>query len=259
MIVNTAKGLVGENTAALIGSTLINLAALVVGEQAARPPTERRRVVFLVDEFQALPGADYELILSELGKYGASLMLATQSLARLDALDAEHGRALRPTVFANLNGLFAFNTSAEDARHLVPELGGEIDEQDLVELGQHQCYVRITAGGEPLPVFSVRLGPPPAGDPAVRDELAAASARRYGRDRVAVEEGIRATFDHVEAPSRRRPRSCRGSPHRLTRRLPAARAGQRTADEPRSSAGGRDGWMLPTKTLRWTPRERPGD
>lgn len=198
VIVNTAKGLVGEATAALIGGTVINLVAQVVAEQAARPRAERRRVVFLVDEFQSLPGADYELILGELRKYGANLILATQSLARLAALDAEHTRALRPTVFASLDGLFAFQTSAEDARYLVPELGDELDEQDLVELGEHQCYVRISAGGERLPVFSVRLDPPPADDPVLREKLAVASARRYGRDRAAVEETIRTALGQAE-------------------------------------------------------------
>ena len=41
-----------------------------------------------------MPGADYEALLSELAKYGASLVLATQSLARLEALDRQH--AARP-------------------------------------------------------------------------------------------------------------------------------------------------------------------
>ena len=86
----------------------------------------------MVDEFHTMPGADYEAILAELAKYGANLVLATQSLARLEALDRDQHRGLRATVFANLDGLFAFHTSAEDARYLVHELGGEVDEQDLV-------------------------------------------------------------------------------------------------------------------------------
>ena len=42
-------------------------------------------------------------------------------------------RALRVIVFANLDGLFACHTSAENARYLVPELGGEGD-LDITEL-----------------------------------------------------------------------------------------------------------------------------
>src|SRR5438046_1283536 len=132
---STARPTVGEDTAALIGATILNLVALTIGEQAALDAQQRRPVILFVDEFHTMPGADYEGILAELAKYGANLVLATQSLAQLGALDREQHRALRATVFANLDGLFAFHTSAEDAQYLVRELGQEVDEQDLVGLG----------------------------------------------------------------------------------------------------------------------------
>jgi hypothetical protein len=190
VVVNTAKGTVGEGTAALIGATLLNLVALVVAEQAALDPADRGRVTLLVDEFHTMPGADYEAILSELAKYGANLVLATQSLARLEALDRQHGRGLRPVLFSNLDGLFAFHTSAEDARYLVRELGGGIEEDDLCELGEYRCYARLSARGERLPVFSVRLDPPPPSDPAQAADLAAASAARHGRPVAEVEHDL---------------------------------------------------------------------
>ena len=199
VIVNTAKGTVGEDTAALIGGTLINLAGLLIGEQAALPEDRRRPATLIVDEFHTMPGADYEAILSELAKYGASLILATQSLARLEALDRDQGRSLRATVFANLDGLFAVHTSAEDARYLIRELGGEIDEHDLLELGEHQCYAKLSAGGERLPTFSVSLDPPPVGDGAVREDLITLSAARYGRDASAVEGDLLSALARIEA------------------------------------------------------------
>jgi hypothetical protein len=156
-----------------------------------------------VDEFHTIPGADYEGILAELSKYGANLVLATQSLARLLAIGQEEGRGLRATVFANLDGLFAFNCSAEDAEYLVAELGGAIEEQDLVELGEHQCYVRLSSRGERLPTFSVHLDPPMPPDRQLAAALAYASARRFGRDAALVEAGRRASVERVtEARSR---------------------------------------------------------
>jgi len=181
VIVNTARGTVGDNAAALIGGTLLNLVTLAVAEQARLAPGARAPISIFVDEFHTIPGADYEAILAELSKYGANLVLATQSLARLLALGRDDGRGLRATVFANLDGLFAFNCSAEDAEYLVPELGGAIDAQDLVELGEHQCYVRISSAGRRLPTFSVNLDPPITGDAEFGAALARASAERYGR------------------------------------------------------------------------------
>jgi hypothetical protein len=198
VVVNTARGRVGEDTAGLVGGTLLNLVALAVSEQVALDPAQRRSISLLVDEFHTLPGADYESILAELSKYGANLVLATQSLARLALLDRERERGLQASVFANLDGLFAFNCSAEDARYLVPELGGPLDEQDLVELGEHQCYARLSSGGRRLPTFSVRLDPPLASDAAQAGRLIAASAERYGRDAALVEADRRSALARVQ-------------------------------------------------------------
>jgi uncharacterized protein DUF87 len=197
VIVSTARGIVGENAAALIASTILNLVALAVAEQARLHPAARRPISMLVDEFHTIPGADYETILAELSKYGASLVLATQSLARLLALGRDDGHGLRAMVFANLDGLFAFNCSAEDAEYLVPELGGATDAQDLVELGEHQCYVRVSSGGQRLPTFSVKLDPPLVGDAQLGASLAQASAQRYGRDVELVEADRRSAAARV--------------------------------------------------------------
>jgi Helicase HerA, central domain/Type IV secretion-system coupling protein DNA-binding domain len=190
VVVNTARGTLGENASALLGSTLLNLVSLSVAGQARLTPAERTRITMLVDEFHTLPGVDYEGILAELSKYGANLVLATQSLARLEHLGGERQLDLRAVVFANLDGLFAFNCSAEDAKYLVPELGGAVEVQDLVELGEHQCYVRLSSAGERLPTFSVRLDPPVVIDSDLGAQLAAASAARYGRPVAEVEAAL---------------------------------------------------------------------
>jgi len=197
VIVQTAKGTVGEDTAALIGATILNLLALVIQAQAVLPPGQRRQINLLVDELHTMPGADYETYLAELAKYGASLTLATQSLKRLDALDREQHRALRATLFANLDGLFAFQVSAEDARYLTPELGGEVDEEDLTNLADYQCYARLSVNGERVPPFSVNLDPPPPSDERLANELATTSARRDGRHWTAVERDLQAALDRI--------------------------------------------------------------
>ena len=97
LVVNTAVGALGEGAASLVGATLLNLLGLIVEEQVVLPPGRRRKVVGLVDESSTLGAVDYPRMLSELGKYGASFVLVTQSLAKLDAID----RNLAPTIFAN--------------------------------------------------------------------------------------------------------------------------------------------------------------
>ena len=194
---------VGEDVAALVGGTLLNLAARAISAQAVLAPEARRPVTLIVDEFHTLPGADYEQVFGELAKYGANMLLATQTLARLDRLTmTQQVRDLRAAVFSNLDGLFAFHTSAEDASYLAEELGGGLDAQDLLELGQFQCYARISdsASGERLPSFSVQLDPPPIGDPSVAASIARASAELYGRDAIDVELDLQSALARIVGP-----------------------------------------------------------
>ena len=205
VIVNLHAFDVGEDTAALVGGTLLNLAARAISGQALLAPRARKPVTLIVDEFHTLPGADYEQVLGELAKYGANVLLASQTLSRLDRLtDAQRTRNLRASVFANLDGLFAFHTSAEDAAYLAEELGGGLDAQDLLELGQYQCYARLTdvRTGERLPAFSVQLEPPPEGDDHLAARLARLSVERYGRDALDVELDLQAALDRIRGPRR---------------------------------------------------------
>ena len=179
LVVNTAVGLLGEGGSALIGATLLNLLGLIVEDQIDLPAGERSRMVALIDESSTLGGADYPRMMSELGKYGASFVLVTQSLARLDAIDRE----LRPTIFANLDSLTVFQVSAEDARYLAPELGHDLEVDDLVSLDDYECYGRWSAGGHRHPAFSLRLDPPAPLDPSLIAAIAAESAARFGRPR----------------------------------------------------------------------------
>jgi len=182
LVVNSAVGLLGEGGAALIGATILNLLSLIVEDQIELPDTERSRLVALVDESSTLGGADYPRMMSELGKYGASFVLVTQSLAKLDAIDA----ALRPTVFANIDSLTVFQVSAEDARYLTPELGGDLEVSDLVSQDDYECYARWSSNGHRNSAFSLHIDPPTALDAARVAAIAERSAQQFGRSRAEV-------------------------------------------------------------------------
>ena len=172
LLVSTAQGTAGRDVAALVGASLLNLVDSVIREQEGLPPEQRRGALVVVDEMQSMPGVDYESMLSELGKFGASFILATQSLAKLDDLS----RTMRDTVLANVGCLAVFQVSGSDARQLVWELGKDrVSEDDITSLPVHHCYVRATVGKERLPAFSMQVRPPQAGDPETADRIRAAA------------------------------------------------------------------------------------
>ena len=168
LLVSTAQGVVGRDVAALVGASLLNLVDSVIREQESIALGERRGALVVVDEMQSMPGVDYESMLSELGKFGASFILATQSLAKLDDLS----RTMRDTLLANVGCLAVFQVAGNDARQLVWELGKDrVSEDDIVSLPVHHCYVRATVGKERMPAFSMMVRKPEPGEPGVASRI----------------------------------------------------------------------------------------
>ena len=164
LLVSTSQGSAGRDVAALVGASLLNLVDAVIREQGALPAESRRGVLVVVDEMQTMPGVSYESMLSELGKFGANFILATQSLAKLGDLSL----TMRDTVLANVGCLAVFQVAGADARDLVWELGRErVTEDDITSLPVHHCYVRATVGTERMPAFSMMVRKPEPGDPGV--------------------------------------------------------------------------------------------
>ena len=168
LLVSTSQGTVGRDVAALVGASMLNLVDAVIREQGSLRLEQRRGALVVVDEMQSMPGVDYESMLSELGKFGASFVLATQSLAKLDDLS----RTMRDTLLANVGCLAVFQVAGADARTLVWELGKErVTEDDITSLPVHNCYVRATVGIERMPAFSMMVRKPEPGDPDVASRI----------------------------------------------------------------------------------------
>lgn len=98
----------------VLGSTLINLLHRAFHLQEATPLAERRKVFCAVDEFHAFSGGDYDRLLSEDGKFGSAMLLATQNLTRLNKIRD----GLLEMIFSNCDNLGVFNVAAADAKIL---------------------------------------------------------------------------------------------------------------------------------------------
>ena len=171
LLVSTAQGTAGRDVAALVGASLLNLVDAVIREQGSLPfrAAAGRSGGGGRDAVDARRGLRVDAQ-SELGKFGASFILATQSLAKLDDLS----RTMRDTLLANVGCLAVFQVAGNDARQLVWELGKErVTEDDITSLPVHQCYVRATVGTERMDAFSMKVAKPERGDPERADRIRA--------------------------------------------------------------------------------------
>ena len=158
LLVSTAQGTIGIGPAALMGGTIVSLVDSALRAQENLDPSERSRCLLVCDEFQAVTGADWEGMFAESRKYGCSMMLATQSIVRLDSSD----RPLKAGVLGNVGVIVGYQMSADDARVISAEMDSErVPEQLLVNLNPRHCCVRINSDTTCYPAFSLRTLPPP--------------------------------------------------------------------------------------------------
>ncbi|WP_300783142.1 TraM recognition domain-containing protein [Enhydrobacter sp.] len=152
LLVNLAKGQIGEDSANLLGSLLVSTIGLAAFSRADAPAAERRPFALFLDEFQSFTTLSIATMASELRKYGVSLALAHQ---HLDQLESE----VRHAVLGNAGTVIAFRTGAEDAIHLAREFSPVFDADDLTSLPNYHVYLKLMVDGTPSKPFSASTSP----------------------------------------------------------------------------------------------------
>jgi len=140
----------------ILGSTLINLLHRSFNLQQHIPLKERRKVFVAIDEFQHFSGSDFDKLLSEDAKYGCALLLATQSLKRLNTIRD----GLLEMVLSNCQHLWVFRISAADARLMETEFQEKVTVKHIISQPTFHCYARLAIPGYPLQIVSVALVQP---------------------------------------------------------------------------------------------------
>ncbi len=175
LLVNLSKGRLGDDGSALLGALLVAGLQTAALSRADAPEDERADVFAYVDEFQNFATESFGTILSEARKYRLSLTVANQYLGQLDD-------ATRAAVFGNVGGLLVFQVGAEDAEFLAAQLGGDVQERDLLTLPKHTAYARLLIDGLPGRPFSMQTLPPDVPQGSQNPEvIRRRSRRRYGR------------------------------------------------------------------------------
>jgi Type IV secretion-system coupling protein DNA-binding domain len=161
LLVNLAKGKIGEGPSALFGSLLLSVLALAALGRADAPLKERRDFFVYVDEFQTFTTTAVAEMLAELRKYGVGLILANQFLDQVDP-------AIRNAILGNAGTLIAFRVGAVDANLIAREFSPEIGRDDLLGLPNRNFCIRMLARGEAVRPFTARTVEiaPPVREPA---------------------------------------------------------------------------------------------
>lgn len=153
ILVNLAKGSIGEDTANLLGSLLISRFDLAALSRADTPETGRREFILYMDEFHNFTTQSLVFMLSELRKYRLSLVLAHQYLSQLE-------RRIRDAILGNVGTIILFRIGAADAEELAPEFYPTFKATDLTDLPNYSIYLKLMIDGKISPPFSAVTLPP---------------------------------------------------------------------------------------------------
>jgi hypothetical protein len=153
LLVNLAKGKIGEDTAALLGAMLVSRMGLAALSRAEVKEEHRRDFYLYLDEFPSYTTLSLANMLSELRKYRLNLVLAHQYLSQLD-------EPLRDAILGNVGTLIAFRLGLADAELLEKEFYPELTALDLINLPNHNIYLKLMVDGAVTRPFSAETIPP---------------------------------------------------------------------------------------------------
>ena len=147
LLVNLAKGRLGEDSSSLLGGLLVTTIALAAYSRADMPEAKRRDFFVYVDEFQNFTTLAMIDMFSELRKYRLGFTVAHQYLNQLEP-------DIRHAVLGNAGTLISFRVGAEDAPYIYEEFCERFERIDLLQLPNYRIYLRLMIDGMPSKPFS---------------------------------------------------------------------------------------------------------
>jgi hypothetical protein len=184
-LVRVPKGILGEETAKLLGSFVVAQVWQSALHRARLGQSARVDATLVVDEcqnFLNLPRS-FDEMLAEARGYRLSMVLAHQHLGQLP-------KDLREAVSANARSKVWFSMSPEDAHGLARHVAPEISEHDMAHLGAYTAATRLVVDGEETAAFTLCTRPAPSIQAGRAEAIRASNRERH----------IRPAADGVSAP-----------------------------------------------------------
>lgn len=174
LIVTLNKGLLGAQSASLLGSLVVSQLWQLTLARAALPPHARRPVSLFLDEAQNFLNLDSDLgeALEQSRSLKVAWHLAHQFRHQMPA-------DLLASIDANARNKVAFTLDTADAAAMAK--GSTLVPEDFVQLPQYEIYASLLNGGKQTRWISGRTLPPPR-QCSVPEAIISESQARYGRE-----------------------------------------------------------------------------
>ncbi|OGH77228.1 MAG: hypothetical protein A3G08_03105 [Candidatus Magasanikbacteria bacterium RIFCSPLOWO2_12_FULL_47_9b] len=188
LLVNLAKGRVGEMNAKLLGLIVVAKLQMAAMGRAELLEEERKDFFLYIDEFQNFITDSISIILSEARKYKLDLIIAHQYMGQLT--DDKGKATVRDSVLGNVGTMMIGRIGPEDADILAKEFAPTFGSYDLLNTPQYSFYTKMLIDNEASRPFLMGAYPPKQGNQPLANAIKQLSRLKYGRDRTIVEAEI---------------------------------------------------------------------
>ncbi len=187
LIVNLAKGTVGEMNANLIGMILVTKLQMAAFGRASEDESTRKDFFLYIDEFQNFVTDSIATILSEARKYRLDLIVAHQYLGQL----TKNGDPkIRDAVLGNAGTICCYRIGPEDSEVLAKEFAPTFTAHDLMNPPEYSAYIKLLVDAKADTPFNITPPYKKQGPQKMIDGLRELTRLKYGRDRRLVEAEI---------------------------------------------------------------------
>jgi len=191
LMVNLSKGRLGDINSSLIGLIIVGKLLMAALSRTDMPEEKRKDFYLYIDEFQYVTTDSIATILSEARKYRLDMVITHQFIGQLK-------EEIKKAVFGNVGSVINFRIGSDDAEFMAKQFKPVFAEQDLLNLDNYNCYVKLLINGATSTPFSMKTFPPAKGDKEVAEIIKEISRTRYGRPRDEIEQEIIAS--HSQTP-----------------------------------------------------------
>jgi hypothetical protein len=175
LLINLSKGKIGEINSHLLGMVIVGKILMSALSRVDMPEADRKDFYMYIDEFQNVTTDSISQILSEARKYKLNLVIAHQFIGQLK-------EEISKAVFGNVGSTCAFRVGPEDAEFLEKQFAPIFTANDLVNVDNYQCFVRLLINNEATKPFNMKTFLPTTGDQEIANQLKELSRLKYGRD-----------------------------------------------------------------------------
>jgi TraM recognition site of TraD and TraG/Helicase HerA, central domain len=193
LLVNLAKGRLGDINSQLIGLILVGKILMAALSRVDSFGQNMPPFYLYIDEFQNVTTPSIATILSEARKYKLSLTVAHQFIAQLDD-------KIKDAVFGNVGNMGVFRVGAEDAEFLQKQFEPVFTANDIMNVDNMNCYIKMLSGGKPTRPFNIEFTWPKPGKEKVAENLKELSYLKYGQNRDLVEGLIMEKYKKEPVP-----------------------------------------------------------